>query len=292
MSSVNRCLSAAVTAVLMLAAGASAAQEKAADSQAAEPRVLLRPPPEAAIASPITDRFQLRGTYFGPSVDTIFRFDADDGTPGTVLSAEDDLGLDDKADQGRIELMFRFGERSRLRIDYFKLNRFGAVTLDEDIQFGNDVFLAGEPVETSLDFRFLAFSWTYSLLKRERYEAGLGLGMHLVETEALGEAVDRLQREQVSGTVPLPTLVLDGAYRINRRFSVAARAQYFVASYEDVDGDFGDYQIDVQYRWRRNFTVGLGYSMIALDVESDDIGDSGLVDLTAKGPVLFFQASF
>src|SRR3954462_6547227 len=50
-------------------------------------------PDSRAIPSPVTDRFSMRVIYFQPSVTTNIRLDATDGTPGTLLNAEDDLGL-------------------------------------------------------------------------------------------------------------------------------------------------------------------------------------------------------
>jgi hypothetical protein len=38
---------------------------------------------------------------------------------------EEDLGLDDQIEQARMEFDVRMSERNHLRIDYFKLNRFG-----------------------------------------------------------------------------------------------------------------------------------------------------------------------
>ena len=71
-------------------------------------------PKSLELASPITDHFYMRGTYFSAKVDTVLRVDPSDGTTGTTLSGEDDLGLDDKIDQGRMEFDIRMGEKGEL----------------------------------------------------------------------------------------------------------------------------------------------------------------------------------
>src|SRR5688572_16183137 len=111
-------------------------------------------PESLEIASPVSDRFFVRMSAFGASPETNFRLDPTQPPiiivppppcpafgcippPGTELVAEEDLGLDDQIEQARMEFDFRMGERNHLRIDYFKLNRFGDVIAAEPIDFGD-----------------------------------------------------------------------------------------------------------------------------------------------------------
>ena len=50
-------------------------------------------PKSLRIASPITDHFYLRGTFFPAAVTTDLRLDPNANLSGTPLSGEDDLGL-------------------------------------------------------------------------------------------------------------------------------------------------------------------------------------------------------
>lgn len=245
------------------------------------------------ISSPITDRFALRASFFAASVDTDLRLDdLRSNTPGTPLSAEGDLGLDDRLDQERIELTFRLRERHRLRADYFKASRSARRPLGRPLVFGEERFAAGEAVASSLDWRMLAFTYYGSVLRRERYELGVGLGVHLIEARAEGEAPARFAREEASGVAPFPTVALDGTWRLSRRFALTARAQYLSAAVDELDGSLGDYHLDAQYRWRRNLSVGLGYSNIRARLEVQDRDFPGRLDLDLRGPELFFRASF
>src|SRR6186713_418709 len=53
-------------------------------------------PKSLELASPVSDHFYMRGIYFQPSVTTELRLDQGALNQGTLLSAEDDLGLDDE----------------------------------------------------------------------------------------------------------------------------------------------------------------------------------------------------
>lgn len=281
-------------AALLIALAAASAAHAAERELASDTLVRERPP----VASPLTDRFALRATYFKGTADTRVRLDpgnAAPGTTGTPIDAEGLLGLDDAIDLGRMELYFRFGERMRLRVDYFKLNRFGATVLDEDIVFGNDIFLTNENIESSLDYRSLSFTFLYSFLRRETLELGAGVGLYLVDAKAAAEAVDRNAREEESGVAPVPTLALDGTWRFARRWSVGARGQYFSATYDDIDGTLGEYHLDVQYRWKPNLAVGLGYTKLDVDIGVDPASGHdfpGLFRLKTDGPEFFLRVSF
>lgn len=251
----------------------------------------------APVVSPITDRFALRALYFNGGVDTRVRLDsgAVPPVPGTVINAEDTLQLDDAVDLGRMELWFRFGDRTRLRVDYFKLNRFGAVVLDEDIAFGNDLYLTGENIESTLDYRSLSFSFLYSFLRREKFELAAGIGVYLLDVQAAAEAVDRNAREEESGVAPVPTLALDGTWRFARRWSLGARGQYVSTTIDGIDGTLGEYHADVQYRWKRNLAVGLGYTALDVDINVDPASGHdfpGLFRLKTSGPEFFLRVSF
>ena len=124
------------------------------------------------IASPMTDHFWMRGTYFQGDVTTLMRVDSSgSATPdGTLLNGEDDLGLDDVVNQGRMEFNLRMGERNNVRIDYFKLNRFGEVILTDPVSFSDFDFVAGDRFRTELDWSTLSLSYTYSIIKNDRIE--------------------------------------------------------------------------------------------------------------------------
>ncbi len=244
------------------------------------------------IPSPVTDRFAVRGIFFQPSLTTDARFDGDAGVRGTPFSGETDLGLDDKADQGRIELMLRLRDRHRVRLDYLKLDRYGENTLARPIQYRNTTYFTGDRVLSDFNVRMLGLTYAGSVLRSERFELGVGLGLHLAEAAASAEVRARNVSEQGSGIGVLPTLAVDGSWRISRRWALTGRAQYLSTSARDVDGRFADYHVDFQYRWRANFALGVGWSELKLDVEISDADLPGRVALESGGPELFFRVSF
>ena len=108
-----------------------------------------------------------------------------------------------------MEFDFRMGERNHLRIDYFKLNRFGETVPRSRSTFGDDDFEAGDRIRSKIDWRVLSLTYTYSLFKAERFEAGAGIGVHVIEAHAeLGEP-GTLNRENFSEVAPFATVARD-----------------------------------------------------------------------------------
>ena len=257
-----------------------------------KPSEVLRPE-HTDIASPVSDHFAFRMIYFQPSVTTDVRLDPTN-TPnaGSLLSAEKDLGLDDQVNQFRAEFDLRMRERHHLRADFFKLSRFHEQPLPRDIVFGDFVYNAGENFRTKLDWRVMSITYTYQFFKFDRFEAGLGLGVHIIQAQAEGGQPGTLNRERDTEVGIFPTIAANAAFRISKRFSVTARGQTFSASPEGFEGTMSDYHIDVQYRWRENLALGLGWSMLESNLEVTDSDQQLLFNLDTKGPELFFRFSF
>ena len=103
--------SALVLVATLLAAQASmAAETDVAGPPQAKPRYPY-PKSERVIASPITDHFALSASFFAGTATTDLHLDSSAGVPGTVLSAEHDLGLNSRLNQAQMELIFRLRQR-------------------------------------------------------------------------------------------------------------------------------------------------------------------------------------
>jgi hypothetical protein len=256
-----------------------------------KPSEVLRPT-SLEIASPVTDHFYVRGIYFQPNVETILRLDPSGTAEGTELSAEEDLGLDDQVDQARLEFDIRMRDAHHVRVDYFKLNRFAQHALPRDIEFGDFTFEEGTRFRTKLDWRVLSLTYSYSFFRFDRFEAGLGLGIHVIEAQAEGREPGTLRREEASEVGIFPTIAANVALRLSKRWSITMRGQSFSASPEGFEGKMSEYHGDLQWRFRRNLAFGLGYTKMKTELEVTDTDQPLLFNLDNSGPEIFFRVSF
>ena len=194
--------------------------------------------------------------------------------------------------QGRVEFDVRMGERNHLRVDYFKLNRFKEQPLPRTIEFGDFTFPEDTTFRTALDWRVFAMTYTYSFFRGERFEAGLGLGVHIIQAKASGSQPGTLNRESESEVGIFPTIAGTAALRLTNRFSVTLRGQSFSASPEGFEGKMSEYHIDLQYRWRKNLAFGIGYTQMSTELEVIDADLPLLFNMDTSGPEIFVRASF
>jgi hypothetical protein len=249
--------------------------------------------PAAPPASPITDRFAARVSYYRASVSTTGSVtDPNAPAPGTPVSLESDLGLSDKAEQGRVEFIFRARERHRVRVDLWQIDRSAVAAPPKNIVFGSITLLPTDQVASNFFWRQSDFTYTYSVLHRARYELGVGVGLHLIEASATAHVYARGLHESFDGAGPFGTVALDGSFLITDRFSFNARGQYMSLTLGNSNGKLGDYHADVQFRWKPNLAFGLGYESTSEKVNVTSGTPYGDMQFNVHGAELFVRASF
>jgi len=254
-------------------------------------RELLQPTGQVA-PSPVTDRFALVAGYAWNNIDTRMRIDDPAPFAGTAFDAESDLGLSSSQKTAQVELFFRFGELSRLRVDYLQIQREGSSVLPQALNIREQVYNAGTTVGARASLRTLGFDYSRAMYRNARGEIALSAGLRLSEGDARIESAVQQQTLQAEAVLPVPTLGLDGTWNVRDRWSVNARVQVIVAGRNDVEAALARLQTDVQYRMFDNLAVGLGYNRLDVEADSARAGNSGRLRVKAGGPALFLRASF
>jgi hypothetical protein len=253
------------------------------------------PPHRHETPSPITDHFYIRGTFYDPQVRTHLRVDPSQAAPGvtgTPVNGENNLGLPDRLRQGRVEFMFRLRERSKVRVDYFEADRSGSKVLANDIVFGNQTFAGGQRTQTSLDWRQFDITYTYSLVRNDRFEVGTGVGIYFLQVDAIGQVPAQNQRQEVTAATPFPALPLDLTWRISSRWAATVRGAYLKATLSGFRGWYADSHEDIQYRWNPNLAIGLGYAAIRTSLTRRGGSFPGAFAMSISGPEAFVRFSF
>lgn len=259
---------------------------------AAEPARELLKPPTMEIASPITDRFAIRGLFYTSDISMRARYDSSAGVPGTLINAEDVLGLPGRVRKPSLDMMFRMGQRHRIHADFYKLTRSGDEVISQQIRFGDDIYLPGDRVVSTMELRKLGLAWTWSALRTERFELGVGLALHLMQVEGDLQVPARFERERLDAAGPYPSLAVDGTWRMTRRFSMNVAGNWLGGTIDAVEGRYQYMHADLQFRVRPNFALGVGYSQTQFRVDSTTTDFAGFLNLKYKGPEAFLRVSF
>lgn len=245
-----------------------------------------KPPPRVA-----EERFRAEVLVLHAGFDTTLRVDESLTAPGTQISAEDDLGLDDSKLLAQGELTLLPGKHHLVRLSGMATRRSADKVLDLEVRFDDETYLVGERVSSALNLTMVGLTYGYRFLIKERGELTGTFGIQVAEVEANAVVRNRVVRESESGVAPLPLVGLEGRFDLSNRWSVEARLQYLTADIDDVDGSITDARIALTWRTNPYLVFGLGYRNFTIEVDSRDEDTPGFVDASIGGPLLFMRAS-
>jgi len=245
--------------------------------------------------SPTNQRFGISLGIIDVKPSTTLRVDQSNGTAGTTLNGESDLGLDSSRIEPKFDFMVRAGERHRVFFDYFTLDRTDTKVLTQGpYAYGDVVLLEGNPVTTELSLRVLQLTYGYSFWHSEKLEIAATLSINDAEVQSSvrvsTEARHVYDSESLAGPFPEPGVMVTWAP--SKRFFFDATARYLKAAIDHIDGSVGVYEFDAQYRLRPNISFALGYADTRANFLSRKSTDTGYFNFDAKGPELFVRVAF
>lgn len=239
----------------------------------------------------IEDRLRVEVNLFGASPATTLRVDESPAEQGTEIDAEKDLGLADFQVLPQVEFTLLPGERHLVRLSAFAIHRSAVTRIERDIEFDDEDYLVGERVDSLLNITMFGLTYGYRFLVRQRGELSGTFGIQIADVEANAVVRSRVVRESESGVAPLPLVGVEGRFDFTPRWAVEARAQYLKVDVSDVTGSILDARLALTWRVNPYLAMGLGYRTFQIDVDSEDEGTPGFVDLSVTGPLLFVRAS-
>ena len=239
----------------------------------------------------LQDALTLEVSAYAPKVDTTARFDSATFGAGTTVNFEEDLGLDDRKIQAAVLGRLRLGDRWRIEGEYFSLDRSGTRAINRTINWGGNIYPVGIVVNSEFDSDIYRLSAGYSFIKNPQAEFGIALGLHVTDfTASLAGA--NVAKRTGDALAPLPTIGFYGAYAITPRWLLSGRVDFFSLNYNDYDGSLINLVGAVDYRFTRNFGIGVGYRYVDYDLEVTKSSFTGSVQYQFSGPVLYLIGSF
>ena len=244
--------------------------------------------------SPTDDRVRVSLGVMKVSSSTTIQADSTTGVPGTVISGEDQFGLDKSDYEPKFEFMVRAGTRNRLWLDYFTLDRDASVIVQQPYVFRDVVLQPGEPLQSELDLRVLSITYGYSFWHSEKVELAATLAISSIQIDAQARVATQQVHVNETETAagPFPTPGLAATWSITNHFYLDGRAQYLNLHISNLDGSLGMGEIDAIYRFHPNIALALGYTEVRAHVDSTKTTDAGLFNFNSKGPQLFVRVSF
>lgn len=236
--------------------------------------------------------FEIHVGLLRDSVDTQITRDQVDGTPGEPIDLEEILHIADDTTLGQIDAVWRINRFHRLNFGYFDLFRKSTATLEENLQAGDELFLAGSQVRAEVESRIAHVSYSYLLMSDAQKELGLMAGVHYSRFEAKLESEATGQLVESSASAPLPVVGLHGSIALGQRTSLGLRLQFFRLEVNHYSGRLDHAHLGLQHTFYSRLSAGVGYQLynIKLDSEHNDL--NGSINVRHHGPFAFLGLHF
>lgn len=219
--------------------------------------------------------------------------------PPVDIEFDEVLGLEDSSDSIYLSYRWRFAERWSLYALYSNFEATGSKLAVKDFVWDDQDISAGVLLDTEFGLDTYLVEATYSFVRDERKEFGLGLGLHAFDIETVIEidlGVNEERREAVRTNAellaPLPNLIVFGGFMINPRWEISGSAGWLSLNYEDYSGDYFFGEVTTEYRITDKFGIGAKYQMAEIDVSYQSGKKDTAFDIDFYGPSIFLTYGF
>ncbi len=238
------------------------------------------------------DRLNIDVGVFSATQDTTIRLDATDGTFGTQIDFEENLGLEAREETPRIDLLWRYKKRSSVSVSYFELDRNTVGPLTITIKFGDIILdpVISENVRTVYDIEVLSAQWGYSFFRTPKWDARFTIGIFAMDIFAAIQDPAAAQQEQGDVLAPLPVVGMGFDHKLTGKWHLSGGFRYFNNEYEDeYSGTLTEVLVGATHHTFKNVGFGIAYNYMNLDIESTDEGFSGLLNIRFRGPYAYVR---
>lgn len=225
--------------------------------------------------------------------------------PPIEIDLEDDLNTDNSSSSVMAAYHWRFAERWILGVTYQSLKLEGSGAAGRDFNFDGVEFSAGARVDSTFNLDTYRIDVAYSLVRNEKWEVQLGLGLHTFVIETTIEAqvalqggdqdkplIDEFQTESSNVLAPLPNLRGAVNYQITPKWNVRGSIGWLGLNIDEFSGAYTYADIAMGYRFTERFGIGASYQISDFDAKISDNDGFDEVDIALSGPSLYLVYGF
>ena len=238
----------------------------------------------------LNDKLRVSLGGFYADTNTSVRVDANTAL-GADVNFEDLLGLSNRKLVGEASMYWRFGERWRLGVDYFSINRSGNRTLTQDVIWGGQTYYVGTDVNSDSKISDLRTTVGYSVFKRSDKELGFGAGLHWTSLKFSLDA-SGVGAESKSVTAPLPVVYMYSNVALTDTWAMSTRLDWLSLNYGKYSGSVRAVGFDFIYQPYTHVAFGVGWHAMILGLKVENTDSQMQVRLGLQGPAANASYSF
>jgi hypothetical protein len=249
--------------------------------------LLSAPPAEAQVDykhdyQPLFDKFNLRLEGSWLAMTTEIRLDSEALGRGTTLKFEDDLNLDSSKIIPSLAFEWQIGKRHRLGLRWQDITRDSTAQALTEIQWGDETIPIDANIALGFDVTQYYLDWTYYPWVKEKWAAGFGLGLRILELSATlswdleGDGGGDSATSDVKGTGPLPYLYFEYRRLFGDHWRLLTGLGWLYVSVEDISGGQWIGRVGGEYLLGKHWGFGAAINLAFIDVDWDAIEDDEL----------------
>ncbi|ARN75962.1 outer membrane beta-barrel protein [Oceanicoccus sagamiensis] len=258
--------------------------------------------------APAQDRFRLS---LGSSVNDFnseIRVDSKNLPAALPINLEKDLKFDDSVDIDWLAGYWRFSDKHRIQFEILPITRSARATLEDDIEFEDDIIKAGAFVKSDFDTTIYDINYMYSFYKTDKWELGATAGLYWMDVEVELEAAGDIQvrtrdgdgdisfqddyKESEQAHAPLPLFGLSATYKILPNWEVGTGFRILDIEIGDYSGTFISFIASTNYFFSEHLGVGFSIGDFDLDVEADGSDYRGKFEWSYEGAQAYLSMRY
>jgi hypothetical protein len=206
---------------------------------------------------------------------------------GATINFEDIFDLPESKSTWRFEANWHINKRQYIDFGYFELNRSASVILDQNVEWGDFVFLANGKVTSDFKSSFPYAAWRYDFLQLPEVRISGSAGINYLSLEtgltAVGDAapvndpmnpVSGEVDERISIGFPVPQIGLQLDWALTRRLAVKMYLRQIYINASGIDGGIGESAMRLHWWATKNFGISGGLDKESIDLKKYTSGDT------------------
>jgi len=250
---------------------------------------------------PLFDKFNLRLEGSWLSTSTSIRLDSEQLGRGTTLDFEDDLDLEANQTIPSLAFEWQIAKRHKLGVRWQDLGRNSTSQALDEIQWGDEIIPVDADISLGFDVTQYFVDYAYFPWVKERWAAGFGLGVRVMELSATlaWEQADLEGSTEAKGTGPLPYLYFEYRALLSDNWRFVAGVGWLQVKFEDIDGGQWVGRASIEYLAGQHWGFGAAFNLATIDVDwkglETEEGESlytGAIDMDVNDVSLFVRLRF
>ncbi len=252
---------------------------------------------------PLFDKynFKLAGSWVAMS--TEIRLDSEALGKGTTLHFEDDLNMGSDMTIPTLAFDWQIARKHKLGVRWQDISRKSSAQALTEIQWGDQVIPVDANIALGFDITQTFIDYTYYPWVKERWAAGFGIGLRVMDFSAtLAWSEENLGEERTSatsGTGPLPYLYFEYRRMFSDNWRFITGYGWLYIELDDIKGGQWIGRIGIEYLLGDRWAFGGAVNAAKIDVDWKGIdnpdGESLLaaaLDMDIADVTLFVRVRF